>query len=314
MDQPSLELTSSLIVTIPTQVLIPVRALAINALDPSIPPETQNQLLSLQYRHVTRKDALATGNAYFCSVQGNLVLRTSRPEPAFKGLVFEAALERLCREEPLTVGRRAFAWCTNRTVGRVPDKMISEYIPFITGDQRLLNFPLTATFYNPGSPLDVQFYKVNDKGAAELATQVNTGALAGIQVKAIQGNERSEIIDRLVSGRYPHVLTMLKHPSGEHSYEVCRRILTAMLRSAEIDGMTFADVLSRITYPEALGIDQMYIDNYSVYISRSYQQQVQMTPDAAAAIALEVTENLIMSPGGILLPTIQDLILPPTLQ
>lgn len=87
-----------------------------------------------------------------------------------------------------------------------------------------------------------------------------------------------------------------------------------MLRNNEIDGVTFADVLSRITYPEALGIDQMYINNYSAYISLSYQQKMQMTPDAAAAIALEVTENLTMSPGGILLPAIQDLILPPTLQ
>ncbi|AFQ50433.1 hypothetical protein [Burkholderia cepacia] len=299
------------IVSLPTQVI--VAPSAIRARDPSLPFETQFQLLAMQYRHVTLQDALASGNAFYDPLKQSWAIYTKRPVASFKGLVFEAMLARLCREHPDVVGRRALAWCTNRTVGRVTDKMVNEYIPFITADSRLQNRPLTATFYNPGSPFDLQFYRVNEAGAAELARQVDTGALAGIQAKAIQGDERSEVIDPVLSGRYPHVLTMLKHKTGEHSYEVCRRLLTAMSQKGEITHEQALDALNRITYPGALGIDQGYIEDYSEYINISYKQQVQLRSDYIEAIALEVSENLTTSPGGILVPARQDLILPPTL-
>ena len=190
---------------------------------------------------------------------------------------------------------------------------MADHIPFITGDSRLQTRPLTATFYNPGSPFDLQFYRVNEAEAAELARQVDTNALAGIQVKAIQGDERSEVIDPVLSGRYPHVLTMLMHKTGEHSYEVCRRLLNAMSQKGEITHEQAMDALSRITYPGALGIDQAHIEDYSEYINISYTQLVPIQSDYIEAIALEVSENLTTSPGGILVPARQDLVLPPAL-
>lgn len=297
------------IVSLPTRVI--VAASAIRARDPSLPPEAQFQMLSMQYRHVTLQDAQASGNANFDPLKRTWTVNSRRPVASFKGLLFEAMLARLCREQPYVIGKRALAWCTNRTVGRLTDRMIDEYIPFITADNRLLERPLTATFYNPGSPFDLQFYRVNAAGAAELATQVDTGALAGIQTKAIVGEERSEIIDQVLSGRYPHVLTMLKHKTGEHSYEVCRRLLNAMSQKGEITYEQAMDALNRITYPEALGIDQAYIEDYSEYINLSYTQQIVITTDFIEAIALEVSENLTASQGGILVPARRDLILPP---
>jgi len=299
------------IVSLPTRVI--VAPSAIRARDPSLSREAQRQLLTMQYRHVTLQDAQASGNAFYDPLKQSWTIWTKRPVASFKGLVFEAMLARLCREQPNIVGKRALAWCTNRTVGRVTDKMINEYIPFITADSRLLDRPWTATFYNPGSPFDLQFYRVNEASAAELATQVNTGAIAGIQAKAIQGEERSEVIDPVLSGRYPHVLTMLKHKTGEHSHEVCRRLLNAMSKKGEISNEQAMNALNRITYPDALGIDQAYIEDYSEFINFSYTQLVSITSDYVEAIALEVSENLTTSPGGILVPAQRDLVLPPTL-
>lgn len=313
MDQTLYSAEPVAIVRLPTQVII-AEPSAIRALDPSLPPEIQQRLLTMQYRHVTLQDAQVSGNAYYDAQQQDWIIRTTRLEPAFKGLVFEAMLARLCREQQSSVGKRAFAWCTNRSIGRVTQKMLDEYIPFITADRRLQDRPLTATFYNPGSPFDLQFYRINEAGAAELALQADTGALAGIQAKAIQGSERTEIIEPVLSGRYPHVLTMLNHKTGEHSYEVCRRLLSAMAKKNEITSERAMNALNRITYPAALGIDQAYIEDYSAFISLSYTQRVQPASDLVEAIALEVSENLTSSPGGILVPAQRDLILPPTLQ
>lgn len=297
----------------PTQVLISVSPSAIRARDPSLPEETQRHLLAMQYRAVTIQDAYRGGNAYFNTTTQSWWLLTKRPEASFKGLVFEAALARLCKEDPFNIGRKAFAWCTNKSLGRVSNETISQYTPLITADPSLLNDPLTASFFNPQSVFDFHFYKINSQGSAEIATQVGTAVQAGIQVKAIRGGERQEIIDPIRSGRYHHVLTMLEHPSGIHSYEVCTRILRAMVTNGEIDGEMFAHILGRITYPSNLGISQEYINDYSEYISQIYSAGGAATADMSAAIGLEVTQSFVESAGGILIPD-NTLVTPTTIQ
>ena len=297
----------------PAKVMIqapaPVSPWAIRARDPSMPVDLQEQILEMQYREVTLKDAAISGNATYNDITKSWTINSKRPEPSFKGLVFEATIARMCREEPFTVGKSTFAWCTNRRMTQVTQEMITEYVPFITADRSLLDIKLTASFYNPSSPYDLHFYRVNAKGSAELATQNGTGVIAGLQVKAIQGNERQEIIDPLISGRYFHVLTMLEHPSGEHSYEVCKRILLGMLDKGEITSFDYTDVSRRITYPQALGIQQSYINDYSEYISVVFRNGGLATQDMSAAVALEVTGDYALSSGGILVPDNQ-LVLP----
>lgn len=305
------------LIYMPTQVLLKtaVCPLAINALDPGFQSDARNQLLSFQFRHVTYQDAQASGNLVFSAKENRWVLRTTRPLESFKGLVFEAAVARMCRDNPFTIGRKAFAWCTNQRLNRVSETLMSQYIPFITADQRLLDQKLTALFYNSTSPYDLQFYKVNQYGCAELATLGNMGVIAGIQIKAIRGNEWKDIVEPLIKGRYPHVLTMLKHESGIHSYEVCHQIVRDMSLTGKITSEQAMDVISRITHPEELGIGQNYIDSYSAALDLFHSGRAPWDHDSAVleTIALEVVDNLQRSPTGLLLPADPNLILPPTL-
>lgn len=308
---------SPLLVPQRDSVIIPISA--IRATHPGIPTALQNTLLTSQYRHITLKDALTSGNAVQDPLTGNWTIKTTRPLPSFKGLVFEAMLARACQDHKATIGREAFAWCTNRSKSHVTDRMLDEYIPFVTADSRLLNHPSTSPMYNVSSPFDVQFYRLNRIGTPELATVVNTATIAGIQVKAIQTNEYVEIVQPVLSGRYPHVLTMLRHRNGMHSYEVCQRMIHTMAQKGTIPHQEARIASSKITHPDALGIRQDYVDDYSEYINRAYRQGIPWKVTAAdyrdalaqEAIALEVSQEFRPSRGGILLPTKQDIILPP---
>ena len=296
------------ILQLPMQALIKVPAAAVNALHPSFSDEDRQQLLTMQYRSVTYQDAMVSGNAYL-DANGVLLMNTTRPEASFKGLVFEAYLARMCRDYPATIGRKVFAWCTERQSGRVSDSLLNQYTAFVTADKSLMNQVSTAWLYNTASPFDVQFYRINENGDAELATLVKSGTTAGIQVKAITGNERSEIIDLMLQNRYRHVLTLLRHSSGEHSHDVCMRILAALQRSGEITGDDYRSVVTRLAHPDQLGLDQYDVDQYSYYLSMLHRSGGNMDQNVVEAITLEVTDNLIQSQGGILLPAQQSLAL-----
>ena len=284
-----------------------------NALDPSLTSEAKEALLGIQFRNVTLRDAIASGNA---TINGTFwQLSTRRPLESFKGLVMEAALCRECADEPFMVGRRTFAWCTGRLTGQVTDKQISEHIPFITANKKLQDNPLTARFYDPASPYDMHFYRINDRGHAELATEIGDrkGIVAGIQVKAIQGNERAEILLKLLQGSYTRVETMLRHKNGEHSYEVCLRLLTQMQKDGEITAEQALNVISRLTYPEFLGLKQQKFDSYSEWLNLAYArfERWEQDPFAIETIGLEVA-MVRSGSSGIVMPDAPQLILPPT--
>ncbi|WNF53161.1 hypothetical protein [Pseudomonas sp. SG20052] len=290
----------------------------LNALDPNLSPEEKEGLLRLQFRNVTLRDAIASGNATVNSTGNGSFwkLSTSRPIEAFKGLVMEAAFCRECADNPFTAGRRVFAWCTGRGAWQVTDKQISLQIPFITANKRLESNPLTARFYDPASPYDLHFYSINEKGNAELATEIGAGKgiIAGVQIKAIQGNERAEIIDKLISGRYRRVVTMLRHKNGEHSHEVCVRLLLQMHARGDIDGDQLADLLSRLSYPEFFGLSQQTIDSYSEWLNYAYMGLEVGEEDifVMEAIGLEVASRLKSEASGIVMPDAPQIILPPT--
>ncbi|CRM53807.1 hypothetical protein [Pseudomonas sp. 8 R 14] len=284
-----------------------------NAQDPSLTSEAKEALLELQFRNITFRDAIASGNA---TINGKYwQLSTRRPIESFKGLVMEAALCRECGDNPFTIGRRTFAWCTGRLIGEVSNKQTSEHIPFITANKKLQDNPLTARFYDPASPYDMHFYRINDQGNAELATEVGDykGVVAGIQVKAIQGNEKSEIIQKLIKGRYTRVVTMLRHKSGEHSYEVCVRLLNKMQKDGEITAEQALNIISRLTYPEFLGLEQHKFDSYSEWINLAYGRFERWEEDLFSVEAIGLEVAMIRSgASGIVMPDTPQLILPPS--
>ncbi|WP_346898826.1 hypothetical protein [Clostridium sp. UBA7503] len=92
-----------------------------------------------------------------------------------------------------------------------------------------VGFPITNRmyqgYYNPNfRQFDVMFSTMNEElGRTEPATIVNTTIPACVQIKAVTSNELTNIIEPLICGQYDNVITYLRHPSGEHSYEVCIR-------------------------------------------------------------------------------------------
>lgn len=279
----------------------------INALDPAWPPHMRDQILEAKYRAVSYQDALVTGNAWINTLTGHILLRTKRNLPTFKGFVFEAAVARQFREDPLIKGKRGFAWCTQRSVGHVSDEFISQYTAYVSGDKSLEEQEFTSILYSSSSPFDVGFYRRNEQGQAEVAMLVGQQVPAGIQVKAIVGSEMPDIINKMLKGRYRHVLTMLRHPNGQHSYEVCMNMLHSLFRKGDITGEQFQSVTSRLAHPQMLGIDQQMVDEYSHYLTHVYNQNAVWIPEVFEAISLEVGVQLVESQGSILMPVQQPI-------
>ncbi|MFJ4153916.1 hypothetical protein ACIPZF_03775 [Pseudomonas sp. NPDC089752] len=276
---------------------------AVKALHPSLSEAERHQVLDTMYRNVTYLDAFGTGNLIVHPVTGILMFRTKRSEQAWKGFVFEAALARWCREQPEKIGKQAFGWCTGRNPNQISDAFYQKFTVFVRGDKSLLDKRETAILYNTGCPFDVQFYSINPQHELpEIATVKDTKIEAGIQVKAITCNEMAQIIQPILNGEYTHVLTLLNHPSGQHSYSVCQTILSNLLGSGKITLEEYAYVSQRITYPGRLGIDQQMIEEYSAYLSGCYHAGAAWTADVYDALSMEVVKDVYMSQGGVLIP------------
>lgn len=302
------DIITSPILQVPTKVLLKPAGV-IRALHPSFSEEDRYQLLKMQYRDVTYQDAMVSGNAYI-GANGKIYLRTKRTEASFKGMVFEAFLARMCRDYVDSIGRQVFSWSTNRRAGRVQDSLLNQYTAFVTADKSLLDTTATAWLYNTAGPFDLQFYRINDQGNTEIATLLDSATTAGVQIKAITGNERTEIIEPMLQSRYRHVLTLLKHQNGQHSFDVCMTILAGMQKNEEITGDQYHNVVTRLARPDQLGIDQYDVDQYSHYLSALYRNHAIWDQNVYEAITLEVTSNLAASQGGILIPASADLIIP----
>lgn len=122
----------------------------------------------------------------------------------------------------------------------------------------------------------------------EPATVLGTTNDAGIQIKAITGNEKAEIIDPLLSGKYSHVLTFLRHQDGIHSHTVCMQILDDMYRNREIELSQLHNLQDSIRSPEMLGEDQRNVDDYYQYINNWYQGRAEADPIIYEGVGLEV--------------------------
>lgn len=302
--------TSAVVQTVVPEITVPEDA--VSALHHSLSNEKRQHLLQRRFRNVTYLDAYVTGNAVINPMTGVLFLRTNRNEASFKGLVFEAAVARWCRENPIAIGKQVFAWCTGRHYNTTPNATYYKYTVFVRGDKALTQRPETAILYNTGAPFDVQFYTINPQhNKPEVATVMGTQIEAGVQVKAITGDELKEIIKPILDGSYTHVLTMLKHENGKHSYEVCMEILRNKHRKGELTDDEFSYVVRHVSYPEALGMTQQVIDEYSTYLSYAHKGAVaNFTDDVSDAISLEVSDRLVASPGGILVPAAQPIQMP----
>tara|TARA_Y100000588_G_C14081198_1_gene850232 strand:- start:186 stop:1088 length:903 start_codon:yes stop_codon:yes gene_type:complete len=235
----------------------------LNPRDSRLTLEQRRQVLKEKYQQQVIADGLDTGHLTL-DANGQLLFKSKQSLPTFKGFIFEALTVRLINENLDTVGKRAFAWCTERK--NVQNEYLKKFTAFGRGFKSTKH--LYPGLHNTVHKFDVQFMTMNEQhNQPEVETIVNSKVETGIQVKAITGNERAEIIEPLLRGEYQYVLTYLKHADGIHSYIHCMNIIREMFQFHEITHEQRCELERRIYSPEHLGISQADMDEYSYYIN-----------------------------------------------
>ncbi|MBK1851644.1 hypothetical protein FE845_09845 [Marinobacter sp. 1-4A] len=259
----------------------------VGLLDPnhiSIDENLKKQILRDRYHNKLIADGLETGR-FFYGVNGQLQFRTGLQAHSFAGYIFEAYAVQCFNDNKQTIGRNAFIWSTKR---QQPNQTYVDQFKAI-GTGFITTSSSYPQFYNPQHQLDVRFIRKKPKTEIyEPATQQGTTVGAGIQIKAITGNERTEIIDPLLSGKYTHILTFLRHADGVHSYERCMQIVKKLFKDGVIGLHERNKLEDGIRNPESLGMDQRNIDDYYQYILYWFNGRAEIDQNIYDGIGLEV--------------------------
>ena len=255
-----------------------------NILDPFHPDlsaSDQYETLKARYEEQLIADGLETGH-FVLNDKGEFKVTISQSLPSVVGYIFEAFTVRILNDRKDSVGKKAFLWSTERS--KVKTGFLEQFHAAGMG------FPATKSdlpqLYNPTSrQFDVIFYRLNPKrNVPEPATVNPTTNPAGIQVKAITGQEKSEIIDPLLQGKYSRVLTYLRHTDGRLSHEACMDLS----RSMKPEQRDFLE--KAVVSPEMLGIDQREVDEYYRYVQAWYQQQAEQDEIIERGLGIQINE------------------------
>jgi hypothetical protein len=133
---------------------------------------------------------------------------------------------------------------------------------------------------------------------------------AGIQVKAITCNEEEQIVTPLIDGTYSHVLTLLQHANGVHSYHECMRLLGIARQSGRISNEKYQRLTGAVYCPQQLYMDQFNINSYYEYIAQWYQGQV--PPDAGINEGIIAEVKQAMHGSSVLVPSTEIITTMPT--
>lgn len=263
----------------------------INLTHPNLPPQVRSILLTRQYYGQYLEDGLQTGhvklNRWGASFESQATFAT------YLGFALEAYVVRKLNEPFSRMKPTAMLWCSNRMQNK--KEWFDAYTAIGTGLKNTeSNYP---AYYSRTDTSDVRFVRTftNRKTKVSTLEPLNmngTRAPAGIQIKAITGNERTEIIDPLLSGKYSTVLTMLKRPnSGVHSFDICMDLIREMFRGHVI-GLDDRNHLERsIRRPMLLNFDEYDIGCYVEYIARHFPNFSHPDPTLTAAANLEISRS-----------------------
>lgn len=271
-----------------------LRTVGAGILDPRHPSFTKEEKLKIlrdKYWNDFVADALVTG--HFTLTQNGeikVAIRTINQDiSVVSGFIFESLTVRLANEEHTKFGYEIFKWSTSRK--RLSSQFYSKYQTVGVG------FPETNRmypgYYNPNfRQFDVMFLIMNEElGRPEPATIVNTTIPAGVQIKAITSNELTNIIEPIIRGQYNNVITYLRHPSGEHSYEVCIREIKRLYREGKITDFQKEKLEDSIGHPEMFGLDQRDVDDYYHFIRAWYDERAKEDNDILMAIGMQAQEE-----------------------
>lgn len=260
---------------------VPASLLDINS--PGISPEVRKKILKDKYKQRVIADGLETGQIIL--TERGYVFSSYQTPSSFAGLVFEAYLvEQFNSNEK--AGLRAFQWCTERSEGWSKK-------PFL--DCKAVGTGLLSTkrqligHFSPHSNADIIFIRKNpnvDVMEPVLVHEQNNAA--SIQVKSIKFNFKEEIVDKVLSGKYRRVITMLSDHNKRPSWSICHNILLKMWRSGNITQAEYADAISRIQGPEYFELNQQDADDYHEFIMEWHRGQVKPTNHITEAASQEI--------------------------
>ena len=201
------------------------------------------------------------------------------------GFIFEAFFVNEFNLDKLGKGRNAYLWCTRKKL--LQSQHMEKWKAI--GKGHIETKVTHLSYYEVGGNADIIFIRESIlPGQWQQAMVHDTTIPAAIQVKAICGNERSEIIEPLREGKYRNVITCLRHPTGKHSYTTCIEIIRGMRNDSIIDHDTYIDLENRIYSPEHLGFDQYIVEQYRRYIENWYARRASTENFVVDAIGQEV--------------------------
>lgn len=263
----------------------------ISKLDPFHPEFSESdryEILKARYEKQLILDGLETGHFVLNNKREVAVTIGQQPLPSVAGYIFEAFTVRTLNNRKDSVGKKAFLWSTERN--RVKADYLEQFHAAGIGFRSTKD--ASPQLYNPTlRQFDVVFYRWNPKrNVPEPATVNQTTNPAGIQVKAITGQEKAEIIDPLLQGEYRRVLTYLRHTDGRSSYEACMDLGRGMYRSQQIDREQIHFLEEAVVSPEMLGIDQREVDEYYRYIQAWYQRQAAQDEIILHGLGIQINE------------------------
>ncbi|MBZ7636792.1 hypothetical protein FML11_26305 [Klebsiella oxytoca] len=256
----------------------------INHRSPGIPNELRRKILHQQYKNRIVSDGLETGHLQL--TDNGYIFKSKQSFSSFAGFVFEAYLVDEFNSKR-TARLRAFQWATERSEGW-STKAFDEYKAVGTG---LLSTKTNYLgYYEPQSNADIIFLRKSPLlDIMEPALIYNQQVSAKIQVKSIKNRFKEDIVDKVISGKYLRVITMLSDNFGRPSWVICHNILHHMLRTNAITPDVYANTIGRIQGPEYFDLNQYYIDDYYDYICQWYNGNESSTKHTDEAAEQEIT-------------------------
>jgi hypothetical protein len=102
----------------------------------------------------------------------------------------------------------------------------------------------------------------------EPALIYNQQVSAKIQIKSIKNRFKEDIVDKVISGKYLRVITMLSDNFGRPSWVICHNILHHMLRTNAITSDVYTNTIGRIQDPNILiSINTILMITMIIYIN-----------------------------------------------
>jgi hypothetical protein len=144
-------------------------------------------------------------------------------------------------------------------------------------------------YYEPQSNADIIFLRKKPLlDIMEPALIYNQQVSAKIQIKSIKNRFKEDIVDKVISGKYLRVITMLSDNFGRPSWVICHNILS-YAKDKCYHFRCLHKYHRKNTGPEYFDLNQYYIDDYYDYIYQWYNGNESSTKHTDEAAEQEIT-------------------------